>query len=399
MKRHLARVLCPVLVALLFAPDLCAAPPVALSRSIAERVQRDPALLDSVIHRMPKVDLHRHLEGAIRAETFLAVAAKYGIELPATTVETLRPLVSMTENDHTLSDFMTKFKTISKIWVSLPVVEEISAQCVRDAAAEGCIGVELRFAPTSIARLKTLDPAQVTEAVIRGVRAAEAETGTVVSLVVIVPRYEKLDVAAKIEALAADFGRRGEVVGLDLAADESKFPPGPFAPIFQQAAKDGLHRTVHAGEALGPESVQVALDDLKAERIGHGVRVFSDPALVDRIVKSGIVLEMCPTSNVQTGAVGSLAEHPLKKFLDMGGRATVNTDDPGVCSTDLNREYRVAAAQLGLSIADLETLSQNAAEGMFLSPEKKTALLAKLRARLAELNASLEGPRRSTEGK
>lgn len=383
MKTHLLLALALPLIAL-------AAPPVALSRSAQERVQRDPALLESVIRRMPKVDLHRHLEGAIRPETFIALAQKHGIELPATTVEALRPMVSMTANDHTLADFLAKFKVISKIWVSLAVVEEISAQCVRDAHAEGCVGVELRFAPTSIARLKGLDPKAVTEAVIRGVRAAEKETGVAVGLVIIVPRYEKLDVAERIEALAAEFAKRGEVQGFDLAANEAMFPPAPFGPVFRQAAKDGLNRTVHAGEALGPESVQVALDELAAERIGHGVRIFTDPALVDRVVKKGIVLEMCPTSNVQTGAVASLAAHPLKRFLEMGGRATINSDDPGVCSTDMNGEYLISARALGLSIADLETVSLHAAEAIFLPAGRKTVLRAVMRARLAELNASLE---------
>lgn len=382
MKIHLLLALALPLAAM-------AAPP-ALSRAAQERVQRDPALLESVIRRMPKVDLHRHLEGAIRAETFIAMAAKHGIELPATTVEALRPMVSMTANDHTLADFLAKFKVISKIWVSLEVVEEISAQCVREAHAEGCIAVELRFAPTSIARLKGLDPKQVTEAVIRGVRAAEKETGVAVGLVIVVPRYEKLEVADRIEALAAEFAKRGEVQGFDLAANEAQFPPAPFGPVFRQAAKDGLRLTVHAGEALGPESVRVALDELQAERIGHGVRLFADPALVERVIRKGVVLEMCPTSNVQTGAVGSLGEHPLRKFLEMGGRATVNSDDPGVCSTDMVGEYLVAARQLGLSLSDLETISRFSAEAIFLPPGRKAILLRTLAARLSELNASLE---------
>jgi adenosine deaminase len=289
------------------------------------------------------------------------------------------------------------------------VMEEISKQCVLDAHGEGIVALELRFAPNSMARLKNLDPGKVIEAVVRGVQAGERETGVVVSLVVIIPRYLSPEIGMQIEALARDHVNTGaaaspkstkttkspkrpsfgRVIGLDLAADEARFPAPPFAPCFQAAEKDGLRRTVHAGEALGPESVIAALDLCRAERIGHGVRSFADPALVERLVKNGTVLEMCPTSNVQTGAVASLAEHPLKRFLALGGKATINTDDPGVCATDLNREFLIAARDLGLSLADLETCVLNAADAIFLPPAVRGAVRAAIHRRMDALNREL----------
>ena len=378
-----------------------------LTRAAAAQLARDPARLAEFVAKLPKVELHRHLEGAIRPETFIAVATKHGITLPAMTVEGLTPLVMMTSNDHTLADFLAKFKVISQIWVSYDVMEEISAQCVRDCHAEGVRAVELRFAPNSMARLKSLDPRKVTEAVIRGVRAGEKETGVVVSLTIVIPRYLPPATGLEIEALTREFVARGaaefkqvrfgkdaplafgQVNGIDLAADEARFPPEPFVPVFQKAEADGIHRTVHAGEALGPESVKVALDGCHAERIGHGVRVMSDVELTARIVKTGVPLEMCPTSNVQTGAVASFAEHPLKKFLDLGGHATLSTDDPGVCGTDMNTECRIAVEKLGCDPLDLENMMLNAADAIFLPPELKGALKSRIKDELAVLNAGL----------
>ncbi|MDQ7823314.1 MAG: adenosine deaminase family protein [Candidatus Eremiobacteraeota bacterium] len=366
---------------------------IELSGERCARVEADEALLEKAIARLPKVDIHRHLDGAIRPQTILRVAGKYGIPLPAHTAETLKPYVCVTDKDKTLTDFLKKFDIISQLFVTPEAVKDISRQCVLDAKEENIKAMELRFSPEIMAAPAGLDLREVMDAVIEGVREGEKETGIVVSLTSVIPRHGGVINAKMMEDLTEEYVKKGALqwekessgglsapsgfgkfTSLDLACDESKFPADPYAPVFAESAQEGIHRTLHAGEARGAESVRVALHECQAERIGHGVRVFEDPELTREIVEKGIPLEMCPTSNVQTGAVSSLAGHPLKKFYDMGGKATINTDDPAVCDTDLNKEYLKAIKDMGCSLRDVENMIVYAIDAMFLPPALKGIL-------------------------
>lgn len=373
------------------------------------KVRNDENLLKSTIARLPKVDIHRHLEGAIKPETILKIAEKYGIELPAHTVEGLKPFVCVTDKDKTLVDFLQKFRILGMLFVNTEAISEISKQCVLDAHGENVKAMELRFSPQSMAKAGNLSLNQVMDAIIEGVREGEKETGMVVGLTTVITRNRGLEKGQQIEDLTEEYVKKGlisnneveissadilskgfgRVTSIDLACDEANFPAGPYAPVFNESEREGIHRTLHAGEARGAESVHTAIEECHAERIGHGIRSFEDPALVRTLVEKGIPLEMCPTSNVQTGAIDSITNHPLKKFYDMGGRATINTDDPGVCGTDLNTEYMRAIKDIGCSLEDVENMVLYAVDAIFLPPPIKMALRTSIAADIQKVNREL----------
>jgi adenosine deaminase len=168
----------------------------------------------------------------------------------------------------------------------------------------------------------------------------------------------------EIVELAIRYHDRG-VVGLDLSGQESGYPPELFRSMFQRARDAGLGITVHAGEAAGAESVRVAVETLGATRIGHGVRVVEDLELVKQIANMGVVLEICPTSNLYTGAVSSLQEHPVRRLCDAGVQVTISTDDPSVCKTTLTDEYLLLAKQFGFTLDEILQLNQNAFNARF----------------------------------
>lgn len=336
----------------------------------------DDARLAELARRLPKVDLHRHLEAAgMEPDVVIRLARKYGVELPSYDPETLRPHLQITETDKTLLDFLKKFDTIGKMFVNKDIIEEISYESVALAARDNVKYLELRFSPMYMAQTHGLPLDEVTQAVVDGVKRGSEEFGLPTGLIMIVERQMGVEKARAVEKLAEGFKDRG-VVALDLANDEFHFPPGPYAEVFQDARKAGLKVTVHAGEAAGPENVRTSIEQLGADRIGHGVRTYQD-AMVEQLVRQmGIPLELCPTSNVQTGAVSRLADHPLKRYYDQGIKVTLNTDDPSISGITLSDEMVKVVRQFGFSLADLERMVQNGVEAAFL-PEAQRKELAR----------------------
>src|SRR5471030_1496104 len=217
-----------------------------------------------------------------------------------------------------------------------------------------------------------LPVAGVVEAVIEGIREGQKNHDIDVRLIGILSRTFGED--ACVQELEGLLAHRDGITALDLAGDELGFPGSLFLSHFTRARDAGLHITVHAGEAAGPESIWKAIHELGAERIGHGVNAIEDERLLDFLAEHRIGIESCLTSNVQTSTVHSLAKHPLKRFLDHGILATINSDDPAVQGIDIDYEYRVAAPQAGLSADDIYTAQRNGLTVAFLSAEEKRAL-------------------------
>lgn len=307
---------------------------------------------------IPKIDLHRHLDGNVRTTTILELGRQHGIPLPGEDLESLRPHVTITEPAPGLIAFLEKFRWSMGVLADPEACRRIAYENVEDAAREGIDYVELRFSPWFMASAHGLDLQAVVEAVVQGVEEGRAAFGVKVALIGILSRTFGTEIAAKeLEAL---FTCRSYLVAVDLAGDEANFPAGLFKSHFAKARDTGLHVTVHAGEAAGPESIWDAIRLLGAERIGHGIRAIEDPALMDFIRERGIGLECCLTSNLQTSAVRDLASHPLRHLLEAGLLATINTDDPGISGIDLDYELQVAAPAAGLSEAQIEQARRNA---------------------------------------
>jgi len=323
----------------------------------------------------PVVEIHRHLDGNVRTETVLDLARRHGLPLPADTVEGLRPHVQVLEPTADLVGFLARFALLQRVMVDLDAVRRIVRENVEDALAEGIDHVELRFSPAFMGEVHGLEPRAVAEAVCDAAAAAGEALGVGVALIGIVSRQYGPE-AGRREVEAAIACRDRGVVALDLAGDEAGFPGELFVDHFRRARDAGLRVTVHAGEAAGPASVRQAIEELGAERIGHGVRAVEDPALVELLAERGIPLEVCPTSNVQTSTVPSYGDHPLPELLARGVRATLNTDDPSISAIDLPHEYRVARDELGLGESDLAALQRNALAAAFLDDDARRALRA-----------------------
>lgn len=326
---------------------------------------------------LPLTDIHRHLDGNIRAQTILDLGRQFNIPLPAQTLDTLLPHVQVAANEPDLVSFLAKLDWGVKVLASLDACRRVAYENMEDAARHGLHYVELRFSPGYMAMTHRLPVAGVVEAVIAGVREGSQTFGVDVRLIGILSRT--FGEAACLQELDALLTHRDSITALDLAGDELGFPGSLFLPHFTRARDAGWHITVHAGEAAGPESIWQAIRELGAERIGHGVKAIEDPALMAFIAEQRIGIESCLTSNIQTSTVPSLAHHPLKAFLEHGVLASINTDDPAVQGVDIGHEYQVAAPAAGLSREQIRQAQINGLEIAFLTPAEKQALKEKVR--------------------
>lgn len=324
--------------------------------------------------RLPLIDLHRHLDGNIRLETMLDLARQHNLTLPGHTLAALRPHVQVEGVLPDLLSFLAKVDLMVSVLADTAACQRIACENVEDAAREGLDYVELRFSPYFMARQHGLDPAKVVEAVVAGVAEGRQRHRIGVKLIGILSRTFGPE-ACRIE-LEALLSQRQHLVALDLAGDEKNWPAELFREHFKRGRDAGWAITVHAGEAGGAPSVWAAINELGATRIGHGVRAIEDPKLIEYLREHRIGLELNLTSNVQTNTVSSLAAHPMKRFLDHGLLATLNTDDPVISAIDLKYELEVAALGAGLSAEDIKQARLNALEIAFLDSSERERLQA-----------------------
>ena len=289
----------------------------------------------------PKIELHVHLEGTVRPETLLEIARRNDYALPADTVEGLAPLYDYRDFAHFI-----------EVWIlttnALRIRDDFRRVLVdyaEEAAGFGAVYLEAIFSPAErISRGISWD--EIFGGYCDGAEEARELHGVEVRLTPDIYRGLSLEGAMELVRVAARYRDRG-VVAVGLGGLEEDFPPEPYAPAFELARSEGLASVPHAGELAGPASIRGALGALHADRIRHGIRAVEDPALVEELREREIVLDVCPISNVRTGAVPSLERHPLRELTAAGVRCSVSTDDPAMFDTDLGREYE-AAASLGV---------------------------------------------------
>src|SRR5438270_10238209 len=327
----------------------------------------DPAL--------PFIDLYRHLDGSVRLETILDLAREHNIELPATTVEELRPHVNVTEPQPGLMAFIGKMLWMTRVLADGEACRRVARENVEDAQREGIDYLELRFSPYFMAEPHELDMAEVIEGVVTGIAEGVEATGVRVNLIGILSRTYGAEIAMK--ELNALLAYRQHFVALDLAGDEANYPAPLFVDHFKKGRDAGWRITVHAGEAGGPQSVWDAIQLLGAERIGHGVRALVDPRLADYLREHRVPMEANLTSNVHTSTVADLNSQLLRDMLARSLVCSINTDDPGVSGIDLRHEYEVAAPAAGLTREQIRQAQINALETAFLSAEEKRHLREK----------------------
>ncbi|MEO6990190.1 MAG: adenosine deaminase [Candidatus Baltobacteraceae bacterium] len=323
------------------------------------------------LRRLPKVQLHCHLEGTLRETTFRTLVRKYGFEGPR--ANAARPY-----GFETFGEFLLLFAEICKVLREPDDFARLAGEYVEDALAQGVAYAEIFISPSVWTYFhRSLDVRAVVRAIRERLDTLGAPAGVRVALICDVTRNFGSDRATETarDAIAlADLG----VIGIGLGGDEAAYPPALFVDAFRVAKEAGLHAVAHAGEAAGPASVRDALDLLGVERIGHGVRAIEDGALVARLAAQRIPLEICPTSNRLTGAVGAGRAHPLAELERRGVVCAIDADDPALFGATLCEEYALAEELAGCG-ASLR-FARNAVEASFAEPALKDDLRRRLAA-------------------
>ncbi|HXF56001.1 MAG TPA: adenosine deaminase [Actinomycetota bacterium] len=333
-----------------------------------------PDLRTLDLRALPKVELHRHLEGSLRLGTVIELSRAAGLQLPAWTEEALAPLALVREPVGSLEEALSRFALFQGAVRSLEAVRRVTREAVEDLAADGVRLAELRFSPQFLCEPGGLDWDAALEAILQGLEDTRGQD-VAVGLVAIASRDYGLESARATAGFA--LRHREHLVGFDLAGPELGFPPRRYRDVVNPVKEAGLGLTAHYGESGPPSYALEALEALGADRLGHGLSVARDPEAVRRVAEAGVTLEMCPTSNWLTGGVARLGDHPARRLLGQGVRVTLNSDDPGLFGTDLTHEFEVARDELGFSWGDVRAVTANALAASFLPPPVKEAVRAR----------------------
>lgn len=337
-----------------------------------------------------KTDLHRHLEGAMRLQTIIDLYREAGDPLPETTPEQLAPRAQVRTPMRSLGQVLGVLELVQGSFRSYEAVERIAAEAVEDLALDEVRLAELRFSPEFFFGPGDLDWDRAMEALVAGVTRAAERHDVAVGLIAIFSRDYGMGSATR----TVDFTlrHREHLVGFDIAGDEPPFPPALYRDVVAPIHEAGIPLTAHYGETGPPEYARDAILELGARRLAHGVSVARDPEVTALARDRGIVLDMCPTSNVLTNAVPSLGEHPARRLLREGLRVTINTDDPGLFGIDLTHEWVVARDELGFSPGDLARATAHALEGSFLPDDVKGRVRRRHFGWLDEIGVEPAGP-------
>lgn len=335
----------------------------------------DPLTPDSFIARLPKVELHVHLEGSVRPETLRELSRKK-CRLEEETEDWIRERSRQSFRYGNFQEFLSAFKTVTLLLESPSDYQLATTRLVEWLAAQ-----KVRYAEITLAAGVILWKRQPLEPIFEAVAAAagqlESRLGVRVNWIFDAVRQFGVDHAREVLKWAGRFRSR-HVAAFGIGGDEERGPAELFTEVYREARDLGLHTTAHAGETAGPESVRKAVELLGAERIGHGLSAARDPGVVALLRDRRVPLEVCLSSNVSTGVLARLEDHPLPAFLEAGLMVTLNSDDPAMFGTSLEREYLLAAHQFALSRKQIVGLCENAIRAAFLPEDERQPLLGEL---------------------
>lgn len=339
-------------------------------------------LTRETVARLPKAELHNHLDGSLRAETLIELAADAGVHLPSSDPDAIRRFM-LVDDARNLEDYLRRFDITIAVLQSAAAIERVAYEMVEDAARDNVRYIEVRYCP-HLSRQSGLSLEDVLEAELRGLQRGEREFGVRAAVINCSLRHYDPALSSEIAAVSVEFREAG-VVAFDLAGGEAGRPAGAHAAAFDLAVRGRLGVTVHAGEAAGPESIADALERCHADRIGHGTRLFEDPVLKAYVRDRRIPIEINISSNVQTRAVASAAAHPVRSYFDEGLLVTLSTDSWLMSGTTLTDEYWLAHTALGFTRGEIDRMILNGFEAAFLPWPEKEALLRQVRQELAAI--------------
>jgi adenosine deaminase len=339
-------------------------------------------LTRELIGRLPKAELHVHLDGSLRPETMIALAGKAKLPLPSNDPETLRRFMRV-DDAKNLEDYLRRFDITIALLQTPDAVERVAYEMVEDAARDNVRYLEVRYCPQlSRGAGMTLD--EVIDAELRGFTRGEGDFGIVARVINCSLRHYDPALSVEIAERSVAFAKRG-VVAFDLAGGEAGRPPGAHRTAFDIAARGYLGVTVHAGEAAGAESVAEAVHLCHANRIGHGTRLRESVPLLDYVRDRRILVEANITSNVQTRVVARASEHPVREYFDAGLNITLCTDAWLMAGVSLSDEYWLAHTELGFTRGEIDQLILNGFAGAFLPWPERLELLSRVRVELADI--------------
>jgi adenosine deaminase len=323
--------------------------------------------------QLPKADLHVHLDGSLRLDTIIELAREDGVDLPSFQPDELGRAMNLGQNCGSLVEYLKAFDVTLRVMQTEAALYRVAYELAEDAARENVRLLEVRYSPMLHTR-RGLKLVRVVEAVLAGLRAARDAYGIESNVIVCGIRNISPEHSLEMAELAVAYKGRG-VVGFDLAGAEYDHPAKHHKAAFQLVHDNNINSTIHAGEAYGPESIHQAIHVCGAHRIGHGCRLREDGDLLHYINDHRIPLEVCPSSNVQTGAVQDLARHPLRLYIDLGLRVTVNTDNRLVTDTTVSRELWLCHTRMGLDLTDIKSIVMAGFKSAFLPFHVKQATL------------------------
>lgn len=325
---------------------------------------------------MPMVDLHVHLDGAVRPDTLRDLAHDQGMPLPVSCRRELLAHMQVGEECGSLKEYLSKFDFVLPYLQTAGALERVAFETVEQFALENGKYMEVRFAPQLHTR-QGLSLDQVIAAVLAGLKRGQETWGLTARGIAICMRHHGVKENLEVVEAAAAYKKSG-LVAVDLAGDEASYPPLLHQEVFRRALQHDLPVTIHAGEAAGAENIADAVERLGARRIGHGVRVRQNPRVQKLVRTESIPLELCPVSNIQTKAVPEWAQYPVREYFDQGLVLTINTDNPTVSGTNLLREYGVLVERFGFGPEEVARLIINGVHAAFVEKEEKKRLAAQL---------------------
>ena len=334
----------------------------------------DKKQMVEAINKMPKVELHLHLEGAFTFEFLFDLVQKYGGDPSVKTIDNLAKKFVFKNFPHFIETWFWK----NQFFKSADDFEQSTYFVLKNLHRQNVVYAEVFYSPWDFVPYG-LQVEAITEATLAGIQQAKNDFGIRCQLIADLCRDYGAETAIDRLDQILPYRDNG-LIGIGLGGSEQKFPPKPFERVFKLAREKGLRRVAHAGEAAGVESIRDAIRFLNIERIGHGVRAIEDPELVEHLNQKQIPLEICPTSNVKTGVFPSLKKHPVKQFVERGLLVTINSDDPAMFGATITDEFRKLFEELNFNTELLKKLTLNAVEASFLNSSEKETYKKQIRA-------------------
>ena len=340
-----------------------------------------PELTYELFEKLPKTDLHVHLDGSLRISTLIDLAKKQNVELPSNDPEKLATAVMTGKSCENLADYLSGFDITLAVMQEPEALSRIAFELAEDAARENVWYMEVRYSPI-LHTNRGLKLTEIVDAVVDGLQSAEKKFRIKTGIIICGMRSVNPETSLMLADLAVAYKKQG-VVAFDLAGQEESYPAKHHKEAFYRTRNNNINTTAHAGEAYGAESVHQAIHYCGAHRIGHGTRLLEDGDLLNYVNDHRIPLEICLLSNVQTGAAKSLEKHPLRFYFDYGLRVCLNTDNRLISDTTVTNEFWLAHKHLGFTLGEIKEMIVDGFKSAFLPNRVKSALLK-------EVNRELE---------